>query len=104
MYFCSRPDQQQIVITAQCITIAVTSNTNVFLPPSRPAADLYQSAVHYNYSKKQHKRFPAAVQRAADLHQIAVQYNCINKQHKRIPEAFHTGNRSTSQCSALQLQ
>jgi len=107
------------------ITIAVTSNTNVFLTPSKPVAVLNHSAVHYNCSNKEHKRISAAVQNgsttiaaatinrnvflppsrpAANLHQSAVQYNCINKQHKRIPGAFQTGSRSTSQRSALQLQ
>jgi hypothetical protein len=53
-YSCRRADQQQIFITAQCITIAVTSNTNVLLPPSRPATVLYHNAVNYNCSNKQH--------------------------------------------------
>jgi len=62
MYSCRRPDQQQNYITAQCFRVAVTSNTNVFLPPSSLAADLNHSAVHFNCSNKQHKSIPAAVQ------------------------------------------
>jgi len=77
MYSCRRPEWQQIYITAIFIKIAVTSNTNVFLPQSRPAADLYHNAVNYN---------------------------CSNKQHKRIRAAFQTGSRSISKRSALQLQ
>jgi len=77
MYSCRRPEWQHIYITAQCITIAVTSNTNLLLPPSRMAADLYRSAVHYN---------------------------CSNKQQKRIPAAVQNGCTSLSQRSALQLQ
>jgi len=61
---------------AQCITIAVTSNRNVFLPPCRSTVYPYHNAVHYN---------------------------CGNKQHKRIHAAVQTGCRSKSQRSALQL-
>jgi hypothetical protein len=61
----------------QGITIAVTNNTKVFLPPSRPAADLYQSAVLYN---------------------------CCDKNQKLIPAAVQNGSTSILQRSALQLQ
>jgi len=44
---------QQFYITAQCITIAVTSKAKLFLPPSTPAVVLNHSAVHYNSSNKQ---------------------------------------------------
>jgi len=77
MYSCRRPNRQQIYITAQCIAIAVTSNTNVFLPPSRMAAHVYHSEVHYNSS---------------------------NKQNKRIPPAVQNGNKSISKRSAFHLQ
>jgi len=76
-YSCRRPDQQQIYITAQCIKIAVTSNRNVFLPPSRPEADLHHSTVYYN---------------------------CSNKQLNLIRAAVQTGSSTISQRSALKLQ
>jgi len=66
-----RPDRQQIYITAQRITIAVTSNTNVFLPPSRTAADLYHNAVHYNCNNKQYKPIPPAVHNPLNLNSPA---------------------------------
>jgi len=71
------PEWQQIYITVQGITIAVINITNVFRPPSKPAADLYHSAVHYNYG---------------------------NKHHKRIPDDVRTSSSSTSQHSALKMQ
>ena len=131
-YSCSRPDRQRIYITAQFITIAVTSNRNLFLPPSRPSADLHHSAVHYNCNKKQTQTYSSRCpewqqiyitaqcitivvnsntniftqhsRMAAILYHRAVHYNCTNKQHKNIRATVQTSSKSISQRSSLQLQ
>jgi len=130
-YSFRRPNRQQYYIIAQCITIAVTSKSNVFppqsrmvtdlyhcavhyncsnkrhnkyLPPSRPAAVLYYSAVHFNCSNKQHKRIPAAVQTCNSINYSAVHYNCCNTQQKPFPAAVQISSTYTSQRSSLHLQ
>jgi hypothetical protein len=75
--YCPAVQNGNIYITVQCITIAVINITKVFLPPSRQAADLYHSAVHYN---------------------------CGNKHHKPTPDDVQTSSSSTSQHSALKKQ
>jgi len=76
IYSCGLPEQQHIYITAQCITIAVKNNTNVYLPPSIPTADLYHSAVHYNSSNKHQKHIPPNLQNGRKYY-IMAQYNTI---------------------------
>jgi len=40
----SRP--ATVLNQSECITIAVTTNRNIFLPPSNLAADIHYCAVH----------------------------------------------------------